>query len=492
MALTDADLANLPEDGIDTDNPDKYQTLLEDLQGNILKGHGRKHSVHLFVRFKPNQVEAAKAWIQGFAVSVTSAKKQADEAAQFRRNKIPGDTFINFFLTCKGYEYLEIPPFKIPTDQAFRTGMKDDSVKGLLGDPEVSTWDISLQEEIHGLIILADDQLVSLLQTVNQLSQVLFQVAEIVHREDGFVLRNKVREPIEHFGFADGISQPLFLKQDVLKAKISDCGFTRWDPRAPLNLLLVKDPNGHTEDSYGSYLVYRKLEQDVEAFRQAQTALAEKLGVDEGLAGAYMVGRFADGTPVTLADRPAATPTNNFNYSDDPHEFGLDPQPTKCPFHAHIRKTNPRGDTGRVVSSPDFQQSLDIERGHRIARRAVSYGEIDPTKAPKTGSGLLFLCFQGDISNQFNFMQASWANQNSFVKVNVGNDPIIGVAGNGEVDPDVVGHQKWIKDWGEPETISGAELFPDPSERFRIWVHLKGGEYFFAPSISFLKKLQTS
>lgn len=89
-------------------------------------------------------------------------------------------------------------------------------------------------------------------------------------------------------------------------------------------------------------------------------------------------------------------------------------------------------------------------------------------------------------------MQASWANQNSFVKVNVGNDPIIGVAGNGEVDPDVVGHQKWIKDWGEPETISGAELFPDPSERFRIWVHLKGGEYFFAPSISFLKKLQTS
>lgn len=492
MALTDVDLENLPDDGIDTDNPGKYETLLEDLQGNILRGHGRDHSVHLFLRFKPNQVEAAKAWIQGFAASVTSARKQADEAAEFRRNKTPGDTFTNFFLACKGYEYLGIQPFKIPADQAFRAGMKDDSVKSLLGDPEISTWDISLQEEIHGLIILADDQLVSLLQKVNQLSQDLFQVAEIVHREDGFVLRNKVQEPIEHFGFADGVSQPLFLKQDILRAKISSCGFDRWDPRAPLKLVLVKDPNGHTEDSYGSYLVYRKLEQNVEAFRHAQTALAEKLGVDESLAGAYMVGRFADGTPVALSDRPVATLTNDFNYSDDPHDFGLDPQASKCPFHAHIRKTNPRGDTGRVVSSPDFKQSLEIERGHRIARRGISYGEIDPTKAPETGSGLLFLCFQSDINNQFNFMQSSWANQNNFIKVNVGNDPIIGVASNGEVDLNTVGHQQWIKKWGEPETITGAELFPDPSERFRIWVHLKGGEYFFAPSISFLKNLQPS
>ncbi|MEL6929785.1 MAG: hypothetical protein AAFO95_14245, partial [Cyanobacteria bacterium J06600_6] len=50
MSLTQADLANLPETGIDPNNPGKYEVLLQDLQGNILKGHGRSHSVHLFLR----------------------------------------------------------------------------------------------------------------------------------------------------------------------------------------------------------------------------------------------------------------------------------------------------------------------------------------------------------------------------------------------------------------------------------------------------------
>ena len=69
MALTDQDLQELPEDGggIDPSNPGKYKTLLEDLQGNIIKGHGRNHSVHLFVQFKPGKQADAKKWIQGFA-----------------------------------------------------------------------------------------------------------------------------------------------------------------------------------------------------------------------------------------------------------------------------------------------------------------------------------------------------------------------------------------------------------------------------------------
>lgn len=202
-----------------------------------------------------------------------------------------------------------------------------------------------------------------------------------------------------------------------------------------------------------------------------------------------MVGRFRDGTPVTLSDIPNGKLTNNFNYNDDPRDFGLDPRPSKCPFHAHIRKTNPRGDTGRVISSPDFEQSLEIEKGHRIARRGESYGVSDHTQAPKEGSGLLFLCFQSDILNQFNFMQAAWANQNNFVKVNVGNDLIIGVTGDGEVSPDVTGNHQWIKKWGDPETIAERDFFSQEFDGFKIWVHLKGGEYFFAPSISFLQNL---
>lgn len=73
MALTEDDLQTLLEEGIDTSNPGIYEELLLDLQGNILKGHGRDHTVHLFLQFKPGQVEPLKDWIREFAKNITSA-----------------------------------------------------------------------------------------------------------------------------------------------------------------------------------------------------------------------------------------------------------------------------------------------------------------------------------------------------------------------------------------------------------------------------------
>ncbi|MEQ9483474.1 MAG: Dyp-type peroxidase [Coleofasciculus sp. F4-SAH-05] len=464
MALTDQDLTTVHEYGIDPAD-EKYKTLLTDLQGNILKGHGREHSVHLFLRFKPDQVDAAKKWIQGFTRKyVTSAKQQADEAELYRKYKAKGSLFANFFLSRFGYEYLEVKPFRTPKDQPFRFGMKNDAVRNLMGDPVVEEWEPGYQDEIHALVLMADDDVVDLLQEVNRMSQKLLKVADIVNREDGFILRNEKNQSIEHFGYVDGTSQPLFLKRDIVKDKYNNCEFEKWDSRAPLSLVLAKDPNGTTEDSYGSYLVYRKLEQNVRAFKEEVAQLAEKLGVDPDLAGAMAVGRFKDGTPVTRSSIPASSDTNSFGFDDDT-------QGTKCPFHAHVRKTNPRGDTGRVGSSVNYEQALETERGHRIARRGISYGENDITRESSSGSGLLFLCFQGNIENQFNFMQASWANQNNFVNVNTGPDPIIGQQ---------AGIQKWPTGWGESTTTEC---------KFKLWVHMKGGEYFFAPSMSFLKTL---
>lgn len=467
MALTEADLKNLPETGIDPENPGKYQGLLEDLQGNILKGHGREHSVHLFVQWKPDQVKGAKEWIRAFTQTyVTSAKQQADEALRYQQEGVSGTIFANVFLTRKGYEALEFSPFQVPKDQPFTMGMKNEQIRGFLGDPEVEQWEEGFQHDIHSLILIADDNLNNLLQIVNQISSKLRKVAVILHREDGFILRNKANQVIEHFGFVDGVSQPLYVKRDIVKAQTNDADFSQWNPRAPLDIILVQDPNGKTEDSCGSYLVYRKLEQNVKAFREDQQQLAQTLNINNDLAGALVVGRFADGTPVTKSDIPtyAATPTNNFNYD-------ADVAGTKCPFHAHIRKTNPRGDTGRVESSPGFDEALAVEKNHRITRRAISYGENDSNQAPETGSGLLFLCFQAHIENQFNFMQARWANPDRFVKVGVGPDPVIG-------QPE--GTQKWSKKWGESETQEYS---------FKLWVKMKGGEYFFAPSLSFLTHL---
>lgn len=473
MALTEEELQEIPAEGIDPTNPGKYADLLSDLQGNILKGHGRDYAVHLFLQFKPDQTDALKQWIKNFASQVTSAQKQSNEAQIYRTNKLKGittesDPFINFLLTCRGYEALGFAPYQIPGNEPFRFGMKNNSIKNLLRDPAVEEWETGFQQEIHALLIIANDNLVELLQTANHITQELYLFAQVVHREDGFVLRNETQEPIEHFGFADGVSQPLFLKQDVRKADLRD-SFANWDPRAPLSLILAQDPNGKLEDSYGSYLVYRKLEQDVPAFLSAEQLLAEKLNIDRELAGALIMGRFRDGTPVTLSDIPA-TITNDFNYSSDVTA-------TKCPFHAHIRKSNPRGDTGRVPSSGvTEEQALETEKNHRIARRGINFGACDHTQAESTGSGLLFLCFQADITNQFNFIQASWSNINNFVQVNVGPDPVIA-----QTVPGAERKQKWPLKWGEPETTDQFD--------FQLWVHMKGGEYFFAPSISFLKEL---
>ncbi len=43
---------NLTEKSIDP-HAAKFKTMLENLQGNILKGHGRDHTVHLFLTFDP-------------------------------------------------------------------------------------------------------------------------------------------------------------------------------------------------------------------------------------------------------------------------------------------------------------------------------------------------------------------------------------------------------------------------------------------------------
>ncbi len=475
MALTNEMLETTPEEGIDPQNPGEYKTLLEDLQGNILRGHGRDHSVHLFVQFKPDQTVAAKQWIHNFArTHVTSAQQQSDEGQRYRDEGAKGTVFSNFFLSRTGYEYLGFERWQIPGDQSFRAGMKDPEVRAKLLDPEVEKWDPGFQADIHALVLMADDDVVDLLQEVNRVTQKLRQVAEIVHREDGFILRNEDRQIIEHFGFVDGLSQPLFLRRDIRRAR-DESDFSKWDPRAPLSLVLAKDDNGQTEDSYGSYFVYRKLEQNVALWRDDERKLAEKLGISREFAGALAMGRFPDGTPVTLSDRAMrrGAPINNFNFKDSDDTDG-----SRCPFHAHIRKTNPRGDTGQVQSAPSEAEALGVERRHRITRRGISYGENDPSQEPASGSGLLFLCCQADIGGQFEFIQSAWANQPNFVQVGVGLDPAIGQP----FLTDEKKGQQWPKKWGEADR----ERF-----LFKLWAFLKGGGYFFAPSISCLQSLRT-
>ena len=188
-----------------------------------------------------------------------------------------------------------------------------------------------------------------------------------------------------------------------------------------------------------------------------------------------VVGRFEDGTPlVSSAVGLAAPPPNDFN-------FDADMDGAKCPFHAHIRKVNPRGDVHRQLHTPD-------DRGDRspiMARRGITYGPPRPMSAdrrefddaghePEHNSGLLFMAYMASIEDQFEFTQHSWANNKDFVRPGTGIDPIIGQ------DADSDAHKHTYRDgW-----TAGS---PPKALSFANFVTMKGGEYFFAPSLSFLR-----
>ena len=235
-------------------------------------------------------------------------------------------------------------------------------------------------------------------------------------------------------------------------------------------------PAANSATSLGSYFVFRKLEQNVKRFKQREEALANALGlagVDAERAGALVVGRFEDGTPLVLAsgekDEP---PFNDFN-------FASDPKSERCPFRAHIRKPNPRRGSTAFLNEFRLRDHRGGERGHIMARRSITYGSrhLDgrgvPVDWPSGGVGLLFMAYMADIANQFEFTQAAWANNKDFVDLWAGIDPVIGQV-------------------TQARPLAGNDGWSDKSNLdFDIadFVTLKGGEYFFAPSLSFLRSI---
>lgn len=474
---------------IDPDDP-KYAAMLTNLQGNILKGHGREHTVQVFfeldVKNRGWLVRQRLAAVAGRYV--TSALQQHVETQHYKRFKIPGGLFGNLFITARGFRSLGFSEEQIKTafdERAGDFGVRSNFREGMaahgdeLNDPPPSAWEEGYREgRIDAMFLLADDDEGHLLRRGRDLITELDQFSTILAVERGHALRTGEGEGIEHFGYVDGRSQPIFFKNDLA----GEGPTNKWDPSAPPGLVLVPDRNAAAPDCFGSYFVFRKLEQDVLRFTVAEHTLADELGLvgqDRERAGAMAVGRFRDGTPLALSQTDGFIPSkeNNFKYD-------ADPDGTKCPFHAHIRKVNPRGDIGRRV---DPAATEDVaERPRRIARRGITYGSRNRhpnafqalDDLPSKEVGLLFMCFQASIANQFAFIQKLWSNNTDFVAAGTGVDPLIGREATAGGGPPVA--QSWPLQWGRKERAEIA---------FGSFVTLKGGEFFFAPSLPFLKVL---
>lgn len=440
----------------------EYQRMLESLQGNILKSHARDHVRLLFLQFTGDE-DAIKKWIS--ELKVTSSMDQLI-ASGFRElnPEHDGGLIVNFFLSAEGYEELDFDIRSLCKNgnRIFGKGMKSKRARKLLNDPPLTDWEEKYTEDIDAMILLADDDKHKsrLNREIDEMKESLTDIADIISEETGAGLP----DGIEHFGYRDGVSNPRYFKKDIEKEAINRGGIDKWNPAAPLDIILIKDPFTDKQDNnYGSFLVYRKLEQDVDGFNKRVIDLAKNLNLNqnqktnnvttEEFAGALAVGRFKDGTPLVLSDSPKgqAPVPNNFEYKDG------DQKGLKCPFHAHIRKTNPRG-----------QGALVPERF--ITRRAIPYGKQNKSNE----KGLLFMCFQSDLKKQFNFMQKTWANNPKFppFRDKPGIDPLIGQGDKGS--------QEWPKSYNDKK---------DFDFDFGGFISMKGGEYFFAPSIGFLKNI---
>ncbi len=282
----------------------------------------------------------------------------------------------------------------------------------------------------------------------------------------------------EHFGFRDGFGNPDFLgvERDTQPGQGKLMPDGTWAPLATGELLLgYADEAGelpvapvpHLLASNGTFMVYRKLHQNVETFRRY---LNEKgalyAGGKEKLAS-KLIGRWRDGTPVELSpDKPddaiVHDKKRNVNFT-----FGKDQDGARCPIGAHVRRSNPRdtfGFTGKLVNR------------RRISRRGMPYGPYTPEDQPvrdQDEHGIIFIALNASLFRQFEFIQQQWIEYGNDARQ--GNDKDM-LMGNHD------GRGKYMvqgtEDPNNPPFVCGA--LPN-------FVELRGGDYFFVPSMTALR-----
>ncbi|MEV7609998.1 Dyp-type peroxidase [Microbacterium sp. NPDC089320] len=268
------------------------------------------------------------------------------------------------------------------------------------------------------------------------------------------------------FGFKDGIGQPSVEGSGrpstnpldpPLKAGEIILGYP--DETGELPPMPTPDVLGRN----GTYVVLRKLHTKVAAYRQYLRAKAADRR-EEALLGAKMVGRWQSGAPLALSpekDDPelGADPrrNNHYRYGDDPRGF-------KCPVGAHARRANPR-------DALDDDGSTNV-RLHRMIRRGTSYGpELPDGVLEDDGAdrGIIFVFAGAHIKRQFEFVKTQWLNDGIFIGAPEEADPLVGVPGHSN---DFTIAQRPIR----------RRLHDVPP-----FVVTRGGEYFFAPSLSAMR-----
>lgn len=483
----------------------------ENLQANILKGHGRDHLALIFIRI--DNADEAKSKLNSIADKITSAKKLNEQKLEYKKqiaavgikDFIDTTQVINVSLSKNGYDKLNIPVPKEKAPDIIEEILLNDNVRFFEQNKEaqakafnddINHWEENWKDHDFDLLVhIASDNRAIIEVEVAWFKLWASSFGIAIHTQYGHGLKRKISESknmnLEHFGYADGISDPVFLNEDVNRDQ------TGWSDHAGIESILIKDTNAKEENAYGSFFVFRKLKQDVKGFNKKLEEFSDKFhnadgAVNPKLPEAIVMGRFKNGTPLINSfgkekDQPFDD-ENNFTYVNDPINRSSDVKldvSSKCPFNSHARLTNPRKDIEDVFS-----------KGFRISRRGMPYDESKRFTAEQRKNlseedmknydntdnvGLLFMSYQASIEKQFGFIQTVWSNGGTVNRLYnnelrpVGKDPVIGQS---DKNSSINFPTRWGDSQGEKCPIEMQE-----------YVKCVGASYFFTPSISFFKHL---
>lgn len=477
----------------------------EDLQGLLVRGYG-KHPVARFVLLRVEDAAAARRWLASSLRQISAG------------DEMPTGPVLNVAFTGEGLEAFGLAPeIRSGFAPAFREGMTTEHRRRILGDrgassPNTWRWGGPQNEPVHVmLLIYAVDEEALRPFLEEQISTIRASGMRMIRAPlTSRMLTSPEGWSKEHFGFHDGIAQPIIpeVKQVGDPANWVPAGefilgypnaYGRYTERPLVDAsqdpegILARDVHSDRKDfgRNGTYLVFRQIEQDVPAFWRFMRAHAGN-GSAEGDAGAAirlaakMIGRWPSGASLVKSperDDPTLSRDDDFGY------HGIDPRGLACPIGAHVRRANTRD---ALEPDPGTKRSLEISNRHRILRRGRPYGNplvpsLDPVEMLKKVSqaldgaddearGLYFICCNANIGRQFEFIHQTWINNPKFGGLYEDVDPLIG-----DRNP-----------YGQGATTTFTEQAAPVRKRVRNlpeFVRVRGGAYFFLPGIRALRFL---